>query len=272
MFNRKSIYLFLLSATICSIIGGFYLFLIVLGISLITVLIMNRGVFYTIRANKFIAEGYIEKGYPLLERAYKTNTVPYMVINGYIYISLKFGHFDRASEAIDRVLKGKVSCKIKETHRSQALTLKALYLYKVKELKDALEILDDLYEKGYRNTIFYGLYGYLLYFDNNLEKAEKLCLEAYDYGNSDKVTIDNLVSIYITLNRWDEAKKYLDILLDLKPNFPEAYFHGAQIALNSKSLDLAKEYIDKASNMEITHISSISKEDIITLKDKIEEM
>lgn len=271
MFNKRSLYLFLLSATVCSLILNYTIFFFILTISLIIVFILNRGILYTFRANKYLNKNNIKKGYPILKRAYKTNTVPYIVINGYIYLSLKLGLNEEAYEAIDRVLTGKVSCKIKDTHKREALTLKSLYLWKTGDLKAGIEILDDLYKDNYINTLFFGNYGYMLFLDGQIEKAEKVCLEAHDYGERDKVTLDNLVSIYISTNRWEDGKKYLEKLLELNPKFPEAYYHGAQISQHYGDLEKAYEMLEKSLTLEFTHMTSITRDDIVNLQKKLEE-
>lgn len=272
MFNRKSIYMFLLSATICSMLWHDYIFYLMLTISIVTILFLNRGVFYTFKANKYLRENRVEKGYKLLKKAYKTNTIPYIVINGYIYLSLKLGNIEQAKEAIEKVLIGDVSCKIKETHRRQVLTLKSVYLWKTDNLTEALEILDELYSNGFINTTFYRNYGFMLQLDGQMEKAEKVCLEAYEYGKEDRVTLDNLVAIYIKNSNWEMALKYFNELMDLNPTFPEAFYNGAQIFIHNNDKVKAIEYLDKALNLEFSFVSSITEEEVLKLKRKIEEM
>lgn len=270
IFSRLTIYLFLLSSTLCSLLWGKVVFLSMLGISILVILIINRGIFYTLRANKFLLTSQTDKGYSLLEKAYKTNTIPYIVVNGYIYLSLKFGYYDKAKDAIDRVFANKLSYKVKESHRNQAMSQMGLYQWKTESVTSGVNTLKELYDKGYRNTTFYGNLGCLLYLNGEYEEAEKICLEAYEFNNNDKVTLDNLVAIYIAQGRWENAEKYYKELDNLNPSFPEAYYHGAQLAYNSGKLDSALELIGNAEELEISEISSITSDDIVKLKNQIE--
>lgn len=266
--NKKSIYIFLGSCNVCSLfISG--LFIYILSISLIILCIINRGLFYTLRANKYFSDKNIDKGYKLLGRAYKAG-VPLMVTNGYIYLSLKYGYYDIASEAIEKILSGNIHFKIKDGHKNMILSQKALYLWKTGDIDSGIDILEQLYLDGYRTSSFYGNFGYLLHLRGDLERAEKICLEAYDYGKTDKVTLDNLVAIYLDSENWLGAKKYFEELTVLEPNFAEAYYHGALLALHYGNIEEAKSLLKKTLSYELFFISSINTADIDSLKDKIE--
>ncbi len=269
MFNRKSIYLFLGSSAVCSLfIQG--LFIYVLGVSILIILIMNRGIFYTLKANREFVKKNEVKGYELLTKAYNAGGVPLVVINGYIYISLKLGYTEIALEAIDKVLSGKVHFKVKEGGRNMILTQKALYLWQTDDIIGGVNLLNELYENDYRTTIFYGNFGCLLYLNGDYEKAEKICLEAYEYGAQDKVTLDNLVAVYIKLNKWDLAEKYYLELVDLNPTFAEAFYHGAQISLNKGNISEATDLVNRCKEFKLNNVSSITGQDISTLEDNIE--
>lgn len=269
MFNRKSLYLFLGSITVCSL---FFqgLFVYALSISVIIIIIMNRGIFYTLKANKALINKNEIKGYELLTKAYNVGGVPLVVINGYIYISLKFGYTEIALEAIDKVLNGKVHFKVKEGGRNMILTQKALYLWQVGDIEGGVNLLSELYENNYRTTIFYGNLGCLLYLSGDYDKAEKICLEAYEYGAQDKVTLDNLVAVYIKLDKWDLAEKYYNELIDLNPTFAEAFYHGAQIRQHQGNILEAVDLVNRCKEFKLYNISSITTQDIDTLEDNLE--
>ncbi|MBN2618894.1 MAG: tetratricopeptide repeat protein [Spirochaetales bacterium] len=268
MFNRKSLYLFLLSLTVCSILFT-GLFPYVFGLSLLIVVFMNRGIAYTLIANKALTEKKIDKGYKYLTKAYKTNGVPHIVVNGYIYISMKLGFFDVAEEAIDRVLSGKIHYKLKDGQKNMILTQKGILEWCKGDIKKGLEILESLYVNSYRTSVFYGNYGCLLYLDGQYKKAEEISLEGYDFGSTDKVTLDNLVAVYIALNELDSAEKYLNEILDLAPTFAEAWFHAATFEFIHGNIQKAEEHLDKARKYELSKISSISVEDLDNLEYKI---
>lgn len=269
MFNRKNIYIILGLAILCSIfIQG--LFLYVLGLSILSIIYINRGLFYTLKANREFVKKNEVKGYEILTKAYNAG-VPLVVINGYIYISLKLGNTEIAQEAIEKVLSGDVHFKVKEGGMNMVLTQKALYLWQIGDIDGGITILNNLYENDYRTTIFYGNFGCLLYLAGDYEKAEKICLEAYEYGPQDKVTLDNLTAIYIKQNKWDLAEKFYNELLELNPTFAEAYYHGAQISLNKNEILEAKELVIKCKEFKLDNISSITDKDIKSLEDNLKD-
>ncbi|QEN04163.1 tetratricopeptide repeat protein [Thiospirochaeta perfilievii] len=268
MFNRRSIYLFLGSATLCSLFFN-GLFIYVFAISILIILFMNRGLIYTLRANKELMNKNEQRGYELLTKAYKAGGIPVIVINGYIFISLKMGKYDIALDAINRVLNNELGFKIKDTHKNMILTQKALYLWQIGDLPGGVDILDELYKKEYRTSIFYGNYGTLLYLNGQIEKAKKIGLEGYDYDPKDKVTLDNLVSIFIELKDFDLAEKYFNELLELNPTFAEAFYHGALIKLNQNSFDEAINLYQRCKEYTLHNVSTISNDDLETLEKKL---
>lgn len=268
MINRKIIYIFFGVATLISFfIDG--LFVYVLPCSIVFITILNRGLFITLRANKHLTNKDIERGYYLLGKAYKAGS-PFVVINGYIYLSLKYGYYDKAREVIDNVLSGKVHFKLKDGQKEAILSQKAIYLWKTVGLDSGIELLEELYADGYKTTPFYGNLGCLLQLNGDLDRAEEISLEGYDYGNTDKVTLDNLVAIYIDKKEWENADRFFNELIILNPSFTEAYYHGAILELNKNNLVEAQEYLNKALKYELTCISSITQENIDKLKIKIE--
>lgn len=266
---RKSIYLFLLSACLCSLFFGKTVFFILLGLSLLTILFLHRGIFYTIKANKLLSNKEREKGYNLLRRAYLTDTVPYMVVSGYIFISLKYGHYDNAWEAINKLLNGNTHIKMKPRFKKETLSHKALYYWATGDIEECLVIMNDLYNNGFNNSNFYGSYGCILTLNKEYEKAEKVIKEAIDFNSNDKISLDNEIALYIEMERWEEAKDKWNYLEDLYPNFPEFWYHGALIENHFNNNDKSRELLDKAKELPIFHLSTISEEDLIQLESKL---
>lgn len=267
--NRKSIYLFLISSCLCSLFFGIKVFFIVLALAILAVLYLHRGIFYTIKANKLLSNKEREKGYELLKRAYLTDTVPYMVVSGYIFISLKYGYFDNAWVAINKLLNGNTNLKMKPRFKKETLSHKALYYWATGDIKDCLEIMDDLYKKGFNNSNFYGSYGCILTINKEFEKAEKVIKEAIEFNSNDKISLDNEISLYIEMERWEEARDKWSELEDFFPNFPEFWYHGALIEKHFNNNKKAKELLDRAMELPIFHLSTISEEDLTQLESKL---
>ncbi|OQY38223.1 MAG: hypothetical protein B6229_06430 [Spirochaetaceae bacterium 4572_7] len=235
-------------------------------------LFINRGLIYTFRANRYLLNKDYIKGYALLHRAFNTHTIPPIVISGYIFLSLKYNYLDNAKIAIDYVLSNKFTYKLKDTQRKNILSQQGLYLWKNGDLKAGLDIFRSLYIEGFWNSNFYGSFGCLLYLNGDLTKAEELCLEAYEYDNNDKITLDNLVAIYIATEKWDKAQEFYNLLEPLSPAFPEAFYHGAQLAMYRGETPEAKKLALKADLLPMYNLSSISKDEIQILLNKLEDI
>lgn len=268
MINKRIIYIVL---ALFSIISYFTtsIFPLVLTVVTVFILYLNRGLFLVIKANKNLTNNNVEKGYEILGKAYRAG-IPFVISRGYIHLSLKYGHFDTAISVINDILNGKTNFKLKDGQRESILTQKSVYLWKTDGLDTGIELLEELYSKGFRSSIFYGNFGCLLQLKGDLKRAEAISLEAYEYGKTDKVTLDNLIAIYIDLNDWDSAKHYFEELILLDPSFCEAFYHGALLELNRGNLTDAKKFVEKAYSFDLSYISSITIEDLDLLKSKVE--
>lgn len=264
--KAKSIYLFLLSLVLCSIFFGLNVFFIALGISILIIIFLNRGIYYTLRANRLLVNKQREKGYELLRKAYLTGNIPYIVTSGYIFLSLKFGHLDNAMDAITETL---IKPKLKPRYKKELLSHKALYYWSAGDIDNCLDIMNNLYEGGYKNSNFFGSYGYILTSNKEYEKAEKVIKEAIEFNSVDKISLDNEIALYIELERWDEAKEKWDYLENLHPTFPEFWYHGVLVYMHFAENEKAKELLDKAKEFPLFNLSTISQEDINQLESKI---
>jgi hypothetical protein len=168
MGSKKSIYIFFGSCFLCSLfIGGIFPTAVAIA-SILGIIFFNRGLIYTLFANNLLVKKETEKGYKILRKAYLTKTVPYVIVNGYVFLSLKFGHMENAKEGLDYLLDNSSKFKLKEANIKETRLNKALYLWKTNEIEDALEILEDLNQKGFSNSNFYGSYSCLLLLKGDL--------------------------------------------------------------------------------------------------------
>jgi tetratricopeptide (TPR) repeat protein len=65
-----------------------------------------------------------------------------------------------------------------------------------------------------------------------------------------------------------KAEESLEVLLDLNPTFPEAYYHGCLVKYNLNKLDEAIELINKAKKYPINNLSTINTAQILNLEAK----
>lgn len=147
----------------------------------------------------------------------------------YAYLALKAGRTDEARVALRRLLDAKTKPP-NEADRRLLLTYFSLVLWKEGDLGAALEVLEDLYSQGYRTAGLYGNLGYLLQEKGDLERAEVVCLEAFDWDPEGPVILDNLVSLRMAQEAWDEARELSAKLLALEPRFPEAWYAAGRLA------------------------------------------
>ena len=109
--------------------------------------------------------------------------------------------------------------------------------------------------------------GYLKTLGNEPQsEVTKFCEEAYEYNSDSRDIMDNLAICYYNEGRYKEAKEISDKLIAAEPEFIEAYYHGAQIAIKCNDKERAKELTKKIDDCTRTAMTSITCEEVENLK------
>ncbi len=206
-----------------------------------------------------------QKAMKWFERAYKKGmNIGQQQI--YAYYLMREGEVEKSEKLYHDLLTAKLKPELRFKIRSDY----AVLLMKTDRVDEALSELEEI-TTNYNNTTTYGTIGYLYLLKNNRRKAEEFNKEAYNYNSDDPVILDNMIQLYIKMERFSEAKKYADELLEKKPYFIEGYYDAAFVYLKLGEIDTAKEVFEKGKNCRITFMSTIKEDDVAAFERALDE-
>lgn len=224
--------------------------------------------FYVIKANKAYQAGDFEESKKWYKKAYDTNRAKINTKVSYAYILLRTGDTDEAETVLDRIVRAKG---VKPEQKKQAKQQRCMVYFKQGRLDEAMEEAYEIFDNGnYKNTTLYGMLGYFKYLNEDVDDALAFCLEAYDYNNEDRDIMDNLSLCYYKKGEYEKAKELSDNIISGNPQFVEAYYHGAQIAVKCGNYDTAKEYLEKIPDCRWSNMTTVSHEEVDELTKEVE--
>jgi tetratricopeptide (TPR) repeat protein len=77
----------------------------------------------------------------------------------------------------------------------------------------------------------------------NHEKGNEFCQKAVELGDQDITTLYNYAVVLMNLGKSAEAKVTLENLLKLDPDYADAYYHLAILAIGQGETEKAKEFL-----------------------------
>jgi len=213
---------------------------------------------YAIKANSAYQKGNIQETLNWLEKAYKTGSAKLSLITTYGYVLLKYGKLEEAIKIFDEQLS---SSKLTKIERYKIKSNSALVLWKKGQLDEAISLYEEMLPH-YKNTNVYGSLGYMYNLKEDLEKALKFNLEAYDYNNTGGVILDNLGQTYFLMGDLENAADIFKQLMDLNPKFPEAFYDYALVYEKMGDKEKCIEKLRNALLYKPNYLSAITTEDI----------
>lgn len=221
---------------------------------------------YAAQGNKAFSDGDMAGARKWYRKAYDTGRASLNLKTGYGILLMRLGAYETAETVFNEIILDKSIPKDKKNNPKQ---YRALLYYKLGRPADALEEAEELFE-GYRNSTMYGLLGYLkLATGQPIDETLDFCLEAYDYNADDRDIQDNLVLAYYKKGQYDKAKEYADQLAEAHPQFVEAMYHSALIALALGDRDGARAFAEKISGCKRTGLTTISEAEVEELKNTL---
>ena len=241
--------------------------ILTLFVAVVYILYMNTPTFYSINGNIAINEGNLEEALEYYKKAYKTGRSSVSINLSYAILLLRNGYAEEAMSVFNQIV---FSPTAKPAVKYQAKQYRVLAYYKLGNVEDAMEDAEELFE-NYKNTISYGLLGYLKLATNApLDEVVKFCEEAYEYNSDDRDIVDNLAFAYIKQGEYEKAKKLIDTMLEDFPTFTEAYYHGAVVYKKLGDYDKARELLDAIEDKcRRTYLTTVSLEEIEDLKNSL---
>lgn len=221
---------------------------------------------YLAKANKSYFNKEYDKALPLYEKAYKLKNSSPTIKSTYAYILLKQGEVLKSEEILKQVMKLPLNQK---DYINAVLNL-SLVFWKSDRLQEAISLLEEQYNKGFKNTMMYQSLGFFYILSGELQKSLEFNLEAYDYNNSDASILDNLALNYYLLQDYTKALELYEKLLLMNPSFVTAYYYYGLTLEKTQRIDEALEMLRKALQCNFSFISSVKKEQVQQEIDRIE--
>ena len=231
--------------------------LILLVLSLV-LLWKNRGNLCAAIGRFRYATGHAEEGLSWFRRGEKIGKVKFEFRLLHAYLTLKEGDVDEAYKLFNLLAMEKLT-------PEQRLRLKgshALLYWKMGEVQDAVEMLEQVHENA-KNTSTYGSLGYMYAYSGNLQKALSYNLEAYDYNSDDAIIVDNLAYTYLKLGDFAHAEEFYSKLFDMNPTFPEGYLEYGKHLVAQGQREQGLELVKKALNCRFSFLSMQTRRDIL---------
>ena len=207
----------------------------------------------------------------LMQKAYDTGKMNPQDALIYAYMLLRDGHLDKAERLITGIVhrnKNKLTPKnILASELNQAIIL-----WKKNNLAGAIEMMEGIYNKGYRSTVHYQTLGIFYLLNNNLDKAESFIMEAMDFNSDDLSIRDNLGLWYIKKGDWEKAEAVYESIFDeATPNFIEAHYNYATVLEHYGDWDNACKYYQKAMGCPERFLSTVKLSLVETALTRAEE-
>ncbi|MCK5811813.1 MAG: tetratricopeptide repeat protein [Clostridiales bacterium] len=229
------------------------------------VIILYFTVFFFLKKEELfiILAGYHDKNKHSLKslkyllKAYQLKSSSMDTANKFIYLLLKNEKYKKCGQIISEVEKREMT----DTEKEILLSNKALYLWKSKQIKQAITLYDQLIET-HESTSIYTAYGYVVTLGNDLDKALNVNLQAHNFNSNSKGIMDNLGLTYIKMGKLDKAEKIYKKLIEKNPTFPEAYYNMGILMQLRGNLAESKYYIKRALEKPFNGLSTISKDEV----------
>ena len=184
------------------------------------------------------------------------------------YNCLRCGELDAARKIFNQII---MLTKRGSADRFRTKSLLALVEWKDGNLNEAIELMEEIFEDGYKNTNMYQNLGILYNLKGNGEQAVKFNLEGYEYNKDDNIIADNLADAYAINGEYERSAEIYEELInrDPEPRFPEAYYGYGKVLIQLGEKERGLELIRKALEKPYSFLSIRSKEEIEKLYEEL---
>lgn len=231
---------------------------VLLVAALLFLLYKNLPNIYMLRAARKYVNKNLSGALSLYEKAYKfKHSSPAVKIN-YAYMLLRQGEVLKAEKILRDLMEKPLNSKDKV---SAVLNL-SLVLWKKDNLTEAIKLLQELYDSGYKTTVLYQNLGFFYILNGDLEKSLEFNKEAYEYNDTDPSILDNLALNYYLMKDYDKALETYEKLIPMNPSFVSAYYYYGLTLEKKDCYDKALEMLEKALTCPFSYLSAVKKEDV----------
>lgn len=218
----------------------------------------KRSLFTYRKAVNEILNGDVTVGLELLRKASRQGLTPRQEIQA-AYAELKYGDPKQAKAKLNFLL---LNAKVKADVKYQARCMMAIIRLNERELDEAKETLESLYEQGFRNSNFYATYGYMAILTRDRDYYTKINEEAYQYNPDNLVICDNYGFSLFLNGDSEKALEIYQALIEKEPKFPEAYYNYACVLEKSGDNQKAIQMLEAALHQEFSGVTTIKREQV----------
>lgn len=242
----------------------------VMILCLVAFFLRFKAAFYTLYASRRFQKNH-EDGFKWYQKAYDTGKMNPRTALIYAYLLIRDGYIDRAQRLIVSITSQKKESLTPQNIQAAELNL-AIIEWKKGDLKEAISIMEKIYDEGYRSTVCYSNLGLYYILDGKLSRAEELCIEALDFNPSDAGIKDNLGTVYYKQGNLSKAKEvYEELFESSQPTFIECYYNYGLVLEALGEPDLAADYYKKARSCPERYLSTVKLGQVDMAISRIEE-
>lgn len=181
-----------------------------------------------------------------------------VIITNYLICELKYGKPSIAKEYVNENLKTK---SIKPHEILNLEVTKAIVNWKTSSKEEAITSLKNLLASN-KNTYIYETLTSLLLGSKKFDEAKNYVIEAMEFNSDNNIIKSNYAEICYKLEKFDEAKKYFDTLIDENVRFIEPYYYTALIEGKNGNFEKSIDLLRKAQGLNESLVSLISQVDV----------
>ncbi len=235
-------------------------------------LFWKRSILFYIQGNRHLVkkdQSEWHKAWPLYQKALNSGLIPaYRITIASMYIQR-----DDAQEGKAIIQDYLAQAKKKEDKAltNIAKTMLSMVYWMDGDMQKATSLVKEVYDSGYRDKNLFINYGTYVLEQGDLETARTLIQEGSQYEKESPGIHDNHGWLCLLEGKWDEANEIYTTLISRGPAFPEPFLHAAQVRIHYGQAGEAIELLDKALQARYSNTTSMRKETIRTLKERLED-
>lgn len=223
--------------------------------------------YYASKGNKAFNEGDFDEAAAMYKKCMDTKRPKLNHRINYAYMLMRTGDFAEAERVLDYILRFKT---IKPEIKNAARQHRCMVYYKQGRLDEAIEDAEETF-KDYKTSAMYAMLGFFkLLKAPTADDTLDFCLEAYEFNSDNRDIKDNLSLAYYNRGKYEKAKELSDAMIEDAPQFVEAYYHGALIAVKLGDYNKAKEYMEKLPECRWSNMTTVTKEQAAELEREID--
>ncbi len=275
MKNKKNLGLWISLLTILAIVALPTTTAVKIAIAFVVVggfLFWKRSIFFYILGNRHLVkkdQQEWKKAWPLYQKALRSGLIPaYRITAASMYIQR--GDANEGKAIIEAYL-AETKKKEDKALTNIAKTMLSMVYWMQDEMQKATSLVKEVYDSGYRDKNLFINYGTYALEQGDLETAQMLVKEGSQYEKESPGIHDNHGWLCLLEGKWDEASELYTTLVNRGPAFPEPFLHAAQVKIHYGKVGEAIALLDKALEARYSNTTSIRKETIRALKERLED-